>query len=205
MIGKLTGIIDKITDDYIIIDVAGVGYIIHASKASISAVGKEGVSVSILVETHVREDQITLFGFATEEEKLWFTTLTKVNGVGPKMALKILSTLSVNDLQVAIAAKDKSAFKPVSGVGPKLAERIITELKDKSVDISLAHNVVPLDSTNNSKQGVNQTLVDATAALENLGFNKSEAFSVVNRGLSKDADATIEDLIKKGLKELSGN
>ncbi len=207
MIGKLTGIIDKITDDYVIIDVGGVGYIVYASKSSISRIGEVGNQTSILIETHVREDQITLFGFATEEEKLWYNTLVKVNGVGPKMGLNILSALSTDAIQVAIAAKDKSAFKPVSGVGPKLAERIITELKDKSINISLNAKLSIVGGNNSSEKNgednSNQILIDATTALENLGFNKSEAFSVVNRGLNNNKDATIEDLIKTGLKELS--
>jgi len=129
MIGKLTGIIDTIFDDRIIIDVGGVGYIAFCSKTSISQLGQQGEQTSILIETHVREDQITLFGFATREEKEWFLLLNKVNGVGPKMALNIVSSIDVNTLSIVIASADKAAFKPVSGVGPKLAERIITELK----------------------------------------------------------------------------
>lgn len=212
MIGKLKGIIDKISDDHIIIDVGGVGYVVHASKSTIAAIGQAGATTTILIETHVREDQITLFGFATEQEKSWYNILVKVNGVGPKMALNILSAMSVENLQVAIAAKDKSAFKPVNGVGPKLAERIITELKDKNFDIMIADNVTSIKTLNNGNSSIssagsdnNKKLADATSALENLGFNKSEAFSVVNRNLGKNSEAKVEDLIKQGLKELSGN
>lgn len=218
MIGKLTGILDKIYEGYIIIDVNGVGYIVFCSKSSIAKFGGEKSNISILIETHVREDQITLFGFATEEEKIWYNLLTKVNGVGPKMGLNILSVLTPASLQVAITAKDKAAFKSVSGVGPKLAERIITELKDKSLDVSMAaagavgvssSAIVNAGQSNvegNDSQNITDTqqrLFDATSALENLGFNKSEAFSVVNRILQKEPNTNVEALITMGLKELS--
>lgn len=202
MIGKLTGIIDSLKEDSAIIDVNGVGYVVFCSRSSLSSMGSKGATVSLLIETHVREDQITLFGFAAEEEKIWFLELNKVNGVGPKMALNILSNLSVNNLQVAIASKDTLAFKPVSGVGPKLAERIVTELKNKSV--SVATNIVNIGGTEQKSPEGNQILLDATVALEKLGFSKSEAFSAVNRSLSKKTDANLEELIKDGLKELSG-
>jgi len=205
VIGKLKGIIDTIADDHVIIDVGGVGYVALCSKSSLAKIGSVGSSTSILIETHVREDQITLFGFATSEEKQWFLLLVKVNGVGPKMALNILSNLDINSLATAIAAADKAAFKPISGVGPKIAERIITELKDKDAPMVGVGNVVSLDA-NGEAQPTNMSnanLIDATAALEQLGFNKSEAFSVVSRTIANNKDAQVEFLIKEGLKELS--
>ena len=130
----------------------GVGYVVFCSNSTIadlSNIGEERIGLEI--ETIVREDQITLYGFASAIEKEWFLLLNKVNGVGPKMALGILSSISLENLSFAIASGDKAAFKPVSGVGPKLADRLITELKDK-VGMIAIDNVVSINSTVSSGQ-----------------------------------------------------
>ena len=137
MIAKLKGLVDTIGEDSCIIDVNGVGYLVFASAKTLGRLVLKG-SVSLLIETVVREDSITLFGFADPLEKEWFNTLTKVQGVGAKVALSILSVLLPSQLAQAVAAQDKNSFARANGVGPKLAARIVTELKDKIVSVPMA-------------------------------------------------------------------
>ena len=134
MIAKLRGLIDTIGDDYCIIDVNGVGYLVSASSKTLGKLA-QGEEATLLTEMVVREDSLSLFGFADAWEKEWFTTLTKVQGVGAKVCLSILSVLTPAQLSQAISAQDKTSFCRASGVGPKLAARIVTELKDKIVTI----------------------------------------------------------------------
>ena len=134
MIAKLRGLIDTIGDDYCIIDVNGVGYLVSASSKTLGKLA-QGQEATLLTEMVVREDSLSLFGFADAWEKEWFTTLTKVQGVGAKVCLSILSVLTPAQLSQAISAQDKTSFCRASGVGPKLAARIVTELKDKIVTI----------------------------------------------------------------------
>jgi Holliday junction DNA helicase RuvA len=211
MIGRLKGIVDSIVDNKVILDVMGVGYVVYCSANTISQISNSNDQVAIDVETIVREDQITLYGFASVLEKEWFLLLNKVNGVGPKVALAILSSISIDQLSFAIASKDKAAFKKVSGVGPKMAERIITELKDKASFTSSEDNIVAIntankndsDKNNASGKGSNKILIDASLALEGLGYNRSDAFSIVNKINSENDSLKLEDLIKEGLKRLS--
>ena len=134
MIAKLRGLIDTIGDDYAIVDVNGVGYLVFASAKTLGKLIR-GKQYCLLIETVVREDSITLFGFVDAWEKEWFLTLTKVQGVGAKVCLSILSVLSPAQLSQAVAAQDKNSFTRASGVGPKLAARLVTELKDKIVTV----------------------------------------------------------------------
>lgn len=167
MIGKLKGIVDSLYVDHAIIDVSGVGYMVYCSAKTLANLAP-GDTVALLIETHVREDHIHLYGFCSSEEKSTFTLLQSVKGVGTKMSLAILSTLSPEEISYALAMKDVTAFTRVSGVGKKLSERIITELKDKYSsgfisDVPLIHN-----SSNHSS---NSVLFDAIAALVSLGVN----------------------------------
>src|SRR3982750_57157 len=144
MIGKLKGIIDSYGEDYIILDVQGVGYQVHCSARTLQALPAQGEPVSLAIETHVREDQIRLFGFQSDIEREWFRLLQTVQGVGTKVALAILSTLRPADLASAIAMRDKAMVARSPGVGPKVAERVVTELKDKApkyadLDPAVAH------------------------------------------------------------------
>jgi Holliday junction DNA helicase RuvA len=205
MIGKLRGIIDKITEDQVIIDVGGVGYLVACSTNTLSKIGGVGNNVSLLIETIVREDAFNLYGFATEEEKTWFHLLTqKVNGVGAKMAISILSTLTPKDLAIAIAAKDKTILRTASGVGPKLAERIVLELQDVASKQGF-DNVVSFKSSEATPDGKTEgnDIYDAANALEKLGFGRSEAFTAVNKIVSEKGDVGLENLIKEGLKRLA--
>src|SRR4029077_11200355 len=132
MIGKLKGIIDSYSEDFIVIDVNGVGYVVHCSARTLQALPAAGEPVTLAIETHVREDQIRLFGFLSDVEREWFRLLQTVQGVGAKVALSVLSTLKPAELASAIAVRDKAMVARTPGVGPKVAERIVTELKDKA-------------------------------------------------------------------------
>ena len=129
MIGKLTGAVDSQTLDSAILDVQGVGYLVHCSSRTLAALPASGGRVSLLIDTHVREDMIRLYGFATEAERDWFRLMQGVQGVGAKVALAILGVLSTDALALAVAGGDRTAVARASGVGPKLAARIVAELK----------------------------------------------------------------------------
>jgi Holliday junction DNA helicase RuvA len=144
MIGKLKGIIDSYGEDCIVLDVNGVGYLVHCSARTLQELPGTGQGATLSIETHVREDQIRLFGFLSDVEREWFRLLQTVQGVGAKVALSVLSTLKPGDLASAIALRDKAMVARTPGVGPKVAERIVTELKDKvpafaNVDPALVH------------------------------------------------------------------
>ncbi len=219
MIAKLKGIVDTIGEDYCIIDVNGVGYLVYASSKTLSRLFK-GESASLLIETIVREDNISLFGFADAWEKEWFNTLTKVQGVGAKVCLSILSVLSSTQLAQAISAQDKSSFTRASGVGPKLAARIVTELKDKIVtipivdsikDMEMSANITPneeAESYSASVAALNATenpmmTEDAISALINLGYQRLEAYKAVNKAALENPNADTPALIKAALKEFA--
>ena len=205
MIYKLKGIIDTVGVDYVILDVSGVGYGVFCSGNSLRQLPAKGESISLFIETHVREDHIHLFGFATEKEKDTFNIITKVSGVGVKVALAILSVLSPSQLANAIVAQDKAAFKSVSGVGPKLASRIVTELKDKFGSI-VADDSVKLAKDNNvesSGQFGAGDITDAVTALVGLGYSRSDAYNAIINVAAQNDNAPIDILIREGLKELS--
>ncbi|MDA0781177.1 MAG: Holliday junction branch migration protein RuvA [Rickettsiales bacterium] len=200
MIKKLKGRIDTIDTDSVIIDVGGVGYGVFCSANTLRNLPAKGEAASLHIETHVREDHIHLFGFSTIDEQETFRTITKISGVGVKVALAILSVLSPAQLANAIAAKDKSAFKSVSGVGPKLAERIITELKGK-FEYSSSPTIITGDYTNNIMES-NKNINDAISALVNLGYGRSDAYNVITKIAAQNDNAPIDILIRDGLREL---
>lgn len=199
MIRKLKGIIDTIDTNSVIIDVGGVGYNAYCSATTLRQLPNKGEAATLHIETHVREDHIHLYGFATVEEKQAFLQLNKVNGVGSKMALAVLSTLSPNQLATAIASQDKAVFKSVSGVGPKLAERIIVELKDK---FSISGNADNFASAPASAPVANNDVADAIAALVSLGYSRSDAYTVINKISAQNDNMPVDALIRAGLKEL---
>lgn len=200
MIGQLKGIIDSIEDDFFIIDVNGVGYVVFCSAKTRAKIGNLGDAAKILIETHVREDQITLFGFANAEEKRWFKILQNVQGVGAKVALAILSAFAPADINNVIMAQDSAAFKPVTGVGPKLAARLLTELKGK-VGFSAATEVQPNAVGGEETARENSKNNDAISALVNLGIARMDAFLVVNKVANDDMKT--EEIISAALKEVS--
>lgn len=205
MIGKLTGTIDSVAGDAAIVDVNGVGYVVHASNRTLARLGGTGALVSLLIETQVREDAINLYGFAEKSERDWFRLLTTVQGVGAKVALAILGVLSPDDLSLAIAAQDKVAVTRAPGVGPKLGARIVAELKDKAGSIaSDAIGAVAIGPTNGSGKPPAGPVDDAVSALVNLGYRRSEAYTAIAKAAREQGEkATLDALIRAGLKELS--
>lgn len=209
MIAKLRGIIDSIGEDWCIIDVNGVGYLVSASSKTLGKM-QIGQDMTLLTEMVVREDSISLFGFADAWEKEWFNTLTKVQGVGAKVCLSILSVLTPSQLSQAIGAQDKSSFCRASGVGPKLAARIVTELKDKIVTIPISSNLEEmLPNDEPQPVAISDTNIDYTksedaiSALVNLGYQRLEAYRVVSKILNDNPDSNVSTLIRLSLKEFA--
>jgi Holliday junction DNA helicase RuvA len=201
MIAKLAGVVDQIGPEAAVIDVGGVGYLAFCSTRTISRLPAVGSPASLLIETHVREDHIHLYGFADAAEREWFRRLTTVQGVGARLALAILSALSPEQLGLAILAQDKAALTRADGVGARLATRIVTELRDK-VGGGAAFATPPMPAGPLS-EGDPGPAADAVSALVNLGYRRSEAFSAVavaSRRLGGEADAGA--LIRAGLQEL---
>lgn len=203
MIGKLKGIIDTYGEDSVIVDVNGVGYLVHCSARTLQSLPAQGEAVTLAIETHVREDQIKLFGFAADMEREWFRLLQTVQGVGTKVALAVLGTLKPSDLASAIAMRDKAAVARAPGVGPKVAERIVTELKDKApAYASVDPAIIRLSSAVDEKRAP-QPIADAVSALINLGYGQPQAAAAIaaaSRAAGEGAEA--KQLIRLGLKEL---
>ncbi len=194
MIAKLTGVIDSLTDNGAVIDVGGVGYLVFCSSRSLARLAT-GEAASLLVETHVREDHIHLFGFLDAGERDWFRLLVTVQGVGARVALAILSVIDGTELVQAIAAADKAAITRAPGVGPKLAARILNELKDKVADVTLGPGAAVREE--------GTALSDAVSALVNLGYNSSQALAAINLAAARmGAAADVQALIREGLAEL---
>jgi Holliday junction DNA helicase RuvA len=204
MIGKLKGVIDSYGDDFVIVDVHGVGYVVHCSARTLQALPSPGEAATIAIETHVREDQIRLFGFLSDVEREWFRLLQTVQGVGTRVALSVLSTLPPADLASAVALRDKAMVARTPGVGPKVAERIVTELKDKApayADVDPA--VIRLSGAVEDKRAP-QPIADAVSALINLGYGQPQAAAAIAAASrSAGEDAQTAQLIRLGLKELS--
>src|SRR6266852_461094 len=204
MIGKLKGLIDSYGEDFVILDVGGVGYQVHCSSRTLQALPAPGEAAVLSIETYVREDQIKLFGFRSDTEREWFRLLQTVQGVGAKVALAVLSTLPPSDLANAIALRDKAAVTRTPGVGPKVAERIVTELKDKApafanVDPALVHLSGAIDHDRAPRP-----ITDAISALVNLGYGPPQAAAAIaSASRSAGEGAETAQLIKLGLKELA--
>jgi Holliday junction DNA helicase RuvA len=204
MIGKLKGIIDDYGEDCIVLDVNGVGYLVHCSPRTLQELPAIGQPATLAIETYVREDQIRLFGFLTEVEREWFRLLQTVQGVGAKVALAVLGTLKPGDLASAIAMRDKAMVARTPGVGPKVAERIVTELKDKAPAYSGVEPAVIRLSAAVDDRRAPQPIADAVSALVNLGYGQPQAAAAIAaaaRSAGEGADAA--RLIRLGLKELS--
>src|SRR5262245_47188867 len=202
MIGKLKGIIESYGEDSVILDVGGVGYLVHCSTRTMQELPGTGQPATLSIETHVREDQIRLFGFLTDVEREWFRLLQTVQGVGAKVALSVLGTLKPADLASAIAVRDKAMLARAPGVGPKVAERIVTELKDKApAYASIDPAVIRLSGAVEDKRA---PVVDAVSALINLGYGQPQAAAAIAaaaRSAGEGADTA--RLIRLGLKELA--
>ncbi len=207
MIGKLKGVIDSYGPDWVILDVQGVGYLVHCSNHTLQELPPAGEAAMIAIETYVREQEIRLFGFTGDVEREWFRLLLTVQGVGTRVALAILSTLKPGDLASAIALQDKAMVARAPGVGPKVALRICTELKDKALALSGLAGADPALARLQAELGEKaapQPVADAVSALVNLGYGQMSASAAVASAL-RDAGEGAETatLIRHGLKELA--
>lgn len=203
MIGKLKGTIEEIGEDYALVDVHGVCYVAYCSARTLSKLGSVGEACVLFIETYVREDQLRLFGFKSALEREWFNLLQSVQGVGAKVALALLSTLTPAELANAIALQDRSAVSRAPGVGPKVAMRIVTELKNKAP--AFAGEAANIGFKQELGEGVAAAPVaDAVSALTNLGYSRDQAANAVAAAMKSAGEgADSAKLIRLGLKELS--
>ena len=192
MIARLTGVLAETAADSAVIDVGGVGYLVHLSTRTLEALGPVGSTVLILTELQVREDAWTLFGFGSAHERDAFRALTSIQGVGGRLALAILSVLAPDELACAVAQEDKEMIGRANGVGPKLAARIANELQGKL-------GVSPVGGGAAVPRG--SAAADALSALANLGFRPADASAAVNAAQDElGADATLDALVRLALK-----
>jgi len=204
MIGKLRGVVDSYGEDSVVVDVHGIGYLVHCSARTLQSLPPPGEAATISIETWVREDQIRLYGFATDLEREWFRILTGVQGVGAKVALAVLGTLKVADLANAIALGDKAQVARAPGVGPKLAQRLVTELKDKAPAFASVDPAVVRLSGEVAERRAAQPVSEAVSALVNLGYGEIQASAAIAAAVRSAGNAaTTESLIRLGLKELA--
>ena len=202
MIGRLTGKLDSIHEGGCILDVNGVGYLLSCSTKTLDRLRDAPAAARVLVETQVRQDAIVLFGFATSQERDTFTTLTSVQGVGPKGALDILSAFGPEELAAAVRGADRAGLRQANGVGAKLADRLVTELRDWAGGIQAPSGIAVAASTAVPMPAGAEA--DAVSALINLGWKRPEAQAAVNRAKARLGEgAGLEGLIRDSLKELA--
>ncbi|MCH9051574.1 MAG: Holliday junction branch migration protein RuvA [Proteobacteria bacterium] len=201
MIAKLTGVVDGSGENSAVIDVGGVGYLVFCSGRTLAGLPASGRSVSLHIDTHVREDHIHLYGFGDTAERDWFRLLTTVQGVGARVALAILTALPASGLAEVIVAADKAALCQANGVGAKLAGRILGELQDKIGKLVADPTApVPLGAGGGVTDGAQ---ADAVSALVNLGYRRAQAFGVVASAARRlGAGTPVEELIRSGLSDL---
>ena len=198
MIGKLTGIVDSVVEDHAILDVGGVGYLVHCPASTLSRL-TVGATVALMIETKVSEDAIRLYGFMAAEEREWFRLLQSVQNVGARVALNVLSALSSRELQRALALSDKAAIGRAQGVGPKLALRIVTELKDKAPSMMLRGAGDDAIAVALAPRGPE---ADAVGALVKLGYSQSQAAEAVARAARDLGEAPADVLIRESLRAM---
>ena len=200
MIGKLTGKFDSLSGQQVLLDVNGVGYVVACSARTLRALPQPGAALSLLIETQVREDAISLFGFMDAAERDWFRLLTTVQGVGARVAQAILGSLAPEQLVQALTLQDKALLTRADGVGPKLAARLLTELKDKIGSLAApltAHGTAPMLTA--APDGVT---ADALSALLNLGYRRAEAFDALLTARKTAPDAGLDVLLPSALRLL---
>jgi Holliday junction DNA helicase RuvA len=204
MIGKLKGAIDSYGEDFVVLDVHGVGYVVHCSSRTLQNLPRPGEAEQLSIETHVREDVIRLYGFRSDAEREWFRRLQTVQGVGARVALGILSALDPAALATAIATGDKGAISRGPGVGPKLAARIATELKDKAPGFADVDPALVRLSESVEHRSAPPPVSDAVSALINLGYAQAQASAAIVAALKQAGEeAEAKTLIRLGLRELA--
>ncbi|MGB7408084.1 MAG: Holliday junction branch migration protein RuvA [Pontixanthobacter sp.] len=204
MIAKLKGLLDETGDDWAVIDVGGVGYLVHCSTKTLTALGERGEGCTLYTDLQVSENDMRLLGFADAAERDWFRLLNQVQGVGSKVALAILSALSTGEIQNACAHGDAKTIARANGVGPKLASRIVNELKEKAGGLAVSQGGQDSVASVNSS-GVGRASADAVSALENLGFKPAAASRAVALARGElGPDAGESELIRVALKKAAG-
>lgn len=204
MIGKLKGVVDSYGEDFVILDVQGVGYVVHCSARTLQRLPGIGEAAALSIETHVREDMIRLYGFRSDAEREWFRLLQTVQGVGSKVALALLSVLEPAALASAIAMGDKAGVARAPGVGPRLAARIVAELKDKAPGFASIDPAVIALSGAVEDRTAPQPVTDAISALVNLGYAPVQASAAIAEALKGAGEgAEAKTLIRLGLRELA--
>jgi holliday junction DNA helicase RuvA len=196
MIASISGKLRRKGTDYLVVDVSGVGYQVHVPLSTYCGIPEQGDDVSLHIHTHLREDSLSLFGFLTEAEKDMFLLLMGVSGIGPKLALAVLSSLSVADLSCAIGASDDARLCAVPGVGKKTAARMVLELKDK------IKQFVPSTAASSLAAAGSGDAEDVISALVGLGYKKPQAEETVRKIKDHRAGLTIEELIREALSVL---
>jgi Holliday junction DNA helicase RuvA len=204
MIGRLSGIVDDVAVDHVLLDVNGVGYKVYLSHRCIGQLSI-GKAVKLEIDTHVREDQITLYGFLSKEDKVWFGVVQSVQGVGAKVALSILGSMTAGAFVDAVLLGDQKVVQSISGIGTKLAARIINELQNSPMLVKLPQS--GLTSTphgaSNKILAESNIVSDATLALTSLGFARIDAYKVVSEIMARDTDLGLETLIKQALAKMA--
>ncbi len=204
MIGKLKGVVDSYGEDFVVVDVHGVGYVVHCSSRTLQHLPPAGEAATLSIETHVREDMIRLFGFRSDAEREWFRLLQSVQGVGAKVALAILSVLDPGQLATAIGTNDKAAIGRAPGVGPKLAARIAAELKDKAPAFGAVDPALVRLTDDLADRRAPAAITDAISALVNLGYAQPQASAAVAAAMkAAPEDAPAPTLIRLALKEMA--
>ncbi len=222
MIGRISGVVDYISEDHIIIDVGGVGYIIYVTQTTISNSLKLGEKISLFTELVVKEDLLQLVGFISPVEREWYKLLTSVQGVGSKAALALLGQIPIQVLSRAILLEDSTTITSAQGIGPKIAKRLVVELKGKVPNMIKIHSKSEtLDNLSNqpvsqnyeineqkfdqnfSRNDVSQKEIDAISGLINLGYSQLNASQVVAKVISDSREElVVEDIIRLSLKTL---
>lgn len=198
MIALLRGRVALIAEDHLILDVQGVGYLVQAGARTLQRLPRAGEPAELWIETQLRDDAIFLYGFLDPGERAWFRTLQTVQGVGARVALGLIGTLSADELAAAIATRDRATLARAPGVGPRLAARLVAELADRLGELPRALQPTPVAIA------VAEPTDDALAALLRLGFARAEAVGALGRARARLGErAPLEALVREGLKELA--
>jgi len=201
VIAKLSGVVDAVLENGVVVDVGGVGYLVYCSTRTLTRLPRPGGSVSLSIDTHVREDHIHLYGFLEPRERDWFGILQTIQGIGPRVALAILSALGPDELAGAIAVQDAARLTQAQGVGGKLAKRIVSEIKDRVPVAAVITALTPTGATSTGSGGLQG---DAVSALINLGYRRSDAYTAVAAASHRlGPEVGVEELVRGSLQELS--
>ncbi|MDR1495127.1 MAG: Holliday junction branch migration protein RuvA [Rickettsiales bacterium] len=204
MIGKLVGLLDSIQDGSLILNVGGIGFRVYCSSRTLGNMPSVGEKISLFIETVVKEDSLTLFGFLSQNEQVCFNVLCRVNGVGNRVAIKIMGTASVDEIVWAIIRNNRDIFRETPGIGPKLAARIIAELQNcQALKDICPSGPGQMESMTNPTSSDVILIRDATNALEGLGYQRTQANGVVTAMVNQNPGLTLESVITESLRKIN--